>query len=216
MTQWSTKLVETQRQGLVTTLGAIADYDTAIKLTPDDAITYDDRGVSKAELGKYSEAIADYNTAIRLNPDFTEAYHNRGVSKAYLGEYSEAIADFDTAIRLNPDAAIAYNNRGGPKESLGDYSGAIADYDTAIRLKPDLCKSLLQSWVGKGRTRTTRGGETGFAHRIETCNTGRSCGTGKRNQKGIENRRRRRRRKTLPIISKDRTTPRCWATGDEE
>ena len=49
--------------------GAIADYNQAIRLNPDDADTFHNRGFAKVKLEQYAGAIADYNEAIRLNPD---------------------------------------------------------------------------------------------------------------------------------------------------
>ena len=121
--------------------GAIADYDSAIRLNPDNANTYYNRGTAKGDLGQHFAAIADFDIAIRLKPDYAEAYNNRGIVKGKLGQHSAAIADFDTAIRLKPDYAEAYNNRGIVKSKLGQHLAAIADYDTAIRLKPDDAKA---------------------------------------------------------------------------
>ena len=117
--------------------GAIADFDTAIRLKPDYANPYYNRGNAKRELGQHFAAIADYDTAIRLKPDDALAYLNRGVAKVQLGQHFAAIADFDTAIRLKPDYANPYHGRGVAKAQLGQHFATIADYDTAIRLKPD-------------------------------------------------------------------------------
>ena len=62
--------------------GAIADFDSAIRLKPDDAKAYYNRGVAKGKLGQHFAAIADYDTVIRLKPDHAEAYYNRGNAKA--------------------------------------------------------------------------------------------------------------------------------------
>ena len=121
--------------------GAIADYDSAIRLKPDHAGAYNNRGNTKSKLGQHFAAIADYDSAIRLNPDHADAYYNRGVAKGKLGQHLAAIADYDSAIRLTPDHADAYYNRGLAKANLGQYSAAIADYDTAIRLNPDHAKA---------------------------------------------------------------------------
>ena len=117
--------------------GAIADYDSAIRLNPDYATAYYNRGIAKDDLGQYFAAIADYDIAIRLNPDYANAYNNRGIVKSNLGQHFAAIADFDIAIRLKPDHAEAYYNRGLAKGMLGQHFAAIADYDSTIRLKPD-------------------------------------------------------------------------------
>ena len=117
--------------------GAIADYTMTIRLQPDLADAYCNRGCAKGALGQHLAAIADFDTAIRLQPDLADAYYNRGIVKANLGQYLAAISDYDTAIKLKPDDAEAYNNRGGAKCELGQYLAAIADYDTAIRIKTD-------------------------------------------------------------------------------
>ena len=116
--------------------GAIADFDTAIRLNPDAAV-YNNRGLAKGNLGQYFAAIADFDTTIRIKPDYAGAYYNRGVAKSELGQYFAAIADYDTTIRLKPDEAITYLSRGNAKGKLGQHSAAITDFDTAIRLNPD-------------------------------------------------------------------------------
>ena len=130
--------------------GAIADYDSAIRLKPDHAKAYYNRGNAKGKLGQHLAAIADYDIAIRLNPDYATAYNNRGVAKGNLGQHFAAIADYDTAIRLKPDDATAYFNRGVAKGDLGQHLAAIADYDIAIRLKPDYANAYNNRGVAKG------------------------------------------------------------------
>ena len=120
---------------------AIDAYDRAIRLKPDYAEAYNNRGFVKDDLDQYEEAIADYDEAIRLKSEYAEAYNNRGVAKSNLGRHEEAIADYDDAIRLKSDNAEAYNNRGIAKRSLGRHEEALADYDEAIRLKSDYAKA---------------------------------------------------------------------------
>ena len=116
---------------------SISAYDDAIRLKPDYALAYNNRGNAKAALGRHVEAIADFDEAIRLKLGFALAYYNRGNPKAALGRHVEAIADFDEAIRLKPGFADAYYNRGNAKKTLGRQVEAIVDYDETIRLKPD-------------------------------------------------------------------------------
>ena len=63
----------------------IADYTTAIRLDPDNAIAYNNRGSAYLYLGEYKSAIADFTTAIRLDPENAEAYYARGVAKENAG-----------------------------------------------------------------------------------------------------------------------------------
>ena len=111
--------------------GAIAAFDSALRLKPNDAEAYYNRGLTKYILGQYNAAILDFDAVIRLKPNDAEAYNNRGVTKRTLGQYNAAISDYDTALRLNPNDVKAYYNRGLTKYILGQYNAAIADYDAA-------------------------------------------------------------------------------------
>ena len=49
---------------------AIKDFSKAIKLNPNYALAYNNRGIAKDNLGLYEEAIKDYDKAIKLNPNY--------------------------------------------------------------------------------------------------------------------------------------------------
>ena len=116
---------------------SILALDKSIRLNPNIAHAYYDRGTAKAHLNQHEAALIDYDEAIRLNPDFANAYHNRGNTKARLNVLEAALADYDEAIRLNPQHDHTYHNRGKTKARLNRYEDALADYDEAIRLNPD-------------------------------------------------------------------------------
>ncbi len=119
--------------------GALADYDRAIKLKPNDSSSYTNRGFLKYEtLSDYPGALTDYNQAIKLNPKSAIAYNNRGLLKhKKLSDYQGALADYNQAIELDRTLTIAYNNRGLLKEKLQDNRGALADYNLLIKLNPN-------------------------------------------------------------------------------
>ncbi|MEK6863531.1 MAG: tetratricopeptide repeat protein [Nanoarchaeota archaeon] len=117
--------------------GALADYNTAIGLEPDNAVIINNRGVIKYTSKDFNGALADYNLAIELKPDVAFAFNNRGNVKSNLGDFEGAIADYNKAIELDPDYVSPFNNRGGIKADLGDFNGAITDFNRAIELDPD-------------------------------------------------------------------------------
>ena len=58
--------------------GAIADFNQAIKINPNYAQAYNNRGGIRYELGDKQGAIADFNQAIKINPNYANAYYDRG------------------------------------------------------------------------------------------------------------------------------------------
>ena len=113
-----------------------------LKVTDNNWLAYNNRGVVYKGLGNYRQAIEDYNRAIEIKPDYAEAYNNRGNAYNGLGNYRQAIEDYNRAIEIKPDYADAYNNRGIAYNSLGNYRQAIEDYDRAIEIKPGYADSL--------------------------------------------------------------------------
>lgn len=122
---------------------AIADFNEALKIAPNDPLTYFNRGLAYFEKREYDLSIADYDQSLRLKPDYAEAYFARGNSYDEKGAHHRAIADYDQAIRLNPRHAAAYNNRGDTYLKKGQIDSAIADYDQAINLRPTLAITYL-------------------------------------------------------------------------
>jgi tetratricopeptide (TPR) repeat protein len=120
---------------------SIADYDEALRLSPNNALAFNKRGNAQYNLGRYPEAMLNYDQAIRCKPDYAIAYNSRGVTKRNLGLIKEAIADYDYAIRLKPDYATAFNSRGMAKTSLKQYKEAVSDFDKAIQLNPNYAKA---------------------------------------------------------------------------
>jgi tetratricopeptide (TPR) repeat protein len=113
---------------------AIAAYDRAIAMEPDNALIYINRGMARADRGEWDAAIADDDRALALAPDNALAYNNRGFIKLKKGDYAGAISDSDRAIALDPRLAYAYNNRGFALAQEGNLDAALADYDRSLAL----------------------------------------------------------------------------------
>ena len=122
---------------------AIAEFDSAIRLNPNNPWAYRNRADAYASKGDLDRAIADYNKAININPGYAKAYSGRGVAYRRMGEFDQAIRDYGRAVRLNPRDAEVYKNRGAAYGSKGDYDRAIADYDAAIGLNPNMAIAYL-------------------------------------------------------------------------
>ena len=79
---------------------AIEYLNEAIKLKPDLAEAYNNRGKAYGDLGQRQQAITDYNEAIRLKPDYAHAYNNRGVAYFMQGNYELGCPDAQKACAL--------------------------------------------------------------------------------------------------------------------
>ncbi len=115
-------------------LNKIAAYNNVLKLNPNSADAYNNRGVAKKHLGRFSEAVADYDQAILLKPDFAVAYYNRGDAKKNLGQYEEALKDFNKTIELRPDLPQPYGSKGCTLVALGRYREALAPLNKCIEM----------------------------------------------------------------------------------
>ena len=138
---------------------AIADFSEAIRINPNEATFYYNRGLAKFHLGQheaaiddydevhqnpyyalrqywehYEAAIVDYDEAIRINPNYTEACYYRGLAKQHLEHYEAAIVDYDEAIRINPNYTEAYYQRAETNFSLYAFTEAIEDLRMASSL----------------------------------------------------------------------------------
>ncbi|MEA1949708.1 MAG: tetratricopeptide repeat protein [Thermodesulfobacteriota bacterium] len=79
---------------------ALELLNRAIKLNPNDAINYNNRGVALYKLGRYQQAIKDFNQAIHLDPNDLYAYNNRGNTYYEFGKKNRACDDWRKACDL--------------------------------------------------------------------------------------------------------------------
>ena len=82
------------------TVGAIADLDRAVRLSPNNAYLYFDRGNLYASNKDYARAVEDYDMAVKLDPKLAEAYYNRGIANINLGKTDIGISDLSKAGEL--------------------------------------------------------------------------------------------------------------------
>jgi tetratricopeptide (TPR) repeat protein len=121
---------------------AIADYDEAIRLGPQRAFLFLERGTVRSRKVDYDGARMDYEQAIKLDPNNENgagalAWSLKGDVNSLKGDLEQAIVAYDEAIRLDPKSATFYVNRGTLWRSRGEYTRATQDYDSAIALKPN-------------------------------------------------------------------------------
>ncbi|MDA0782514.1 MAG: rhomboid family intramembrane serine protease [Proteobacteria bacterium] len=116
---------------------AIKAYSKAIEEKPNDAVSYNHRGLLYKVMEKYEEALADLNKAIELDSKYVRAYNNRGVIHRRMDNFDKAIADYDKAAELNPFDGRSYSNRGVLYGQLGDMQLEFASLQDGLTLAPE-------------------------------------------------------------------------------
>jgi tetratricopeptide (TPR) repeat protein len=118
--------------------GALAEFDELIRLKPNVASLYTNRGNVRDDLRDSQGALEDYAKALSLDRQDYSTYFNRGVTYSRLKKYPEAIADLKTAIGLNGEYASAYRNLGMLKyisaATKADKESGIADVQKSAML----------------------------------------------------------------------------------
>jgi len=113
----------------------------AIKVDPDNAVAYLNRGNALKELRRLDDALGCYRKAIALKSNLVDAHSNRSIVLYYLRRLDEALASYDRTIALKPDHAEAYNNRGIVLFELNRLDDALVSCEKAIALKSDYAEA---------------------------------------------------------------------------
>ncbi|OIP68106.1 MAG: hypothetical protein AUK43_17235 [Oscillatoriales cyanobacterium CG2_30_40_61] len=132
---------------------AIESYDQALKIKPDLAEVWNNRGVALTRLQRYHEAIVSYESAIQLRYNYADAWNNRGVALGKLNHYEAAILSYQRAIDLKSNYMDAWNNRGFALAKLQKYDEAISSYNQAAKIRPD----FYRIWYNKARCYAVQG-----------------------------------------------------------
>lgn len=115
---------------------AMADYDEALKLRPNAAFAWANKGTLLFDMGRTDSAYIYLDRALQLKPDLAGALNNRGAIKGQRGDLPGAIQDFTRAIAAEPDFRDPYENRAVAYYMAGANDRAIADSRRALELDP--------------------------------------------------------------------------------
>jgi tetratricopeptide (TPR) repeat protein len=77
---------------------ALVSFDKVIELDPNDALTWNMRGLLMSLLGWDEEAITSWDKAIALSYQFSDAFFNRIEALLVINRWDEGIAALDDAL----------------------------------------------------------------------------------------------------------------------
>ncbi len=115
---------------------ALAAYNRALKLNPENGSVYAARGAAYFFTGEYAAAQKDFEKVLEINPYEPEGYSALGSVLAAQGHYDDALKILNVALVLAPNKPEIFFSRGGINFMLGKYDQAVADYSYVINLRP--------------------------------------------------------------------------------
>ena len=130
---------------------SIADFTEALRLEPDNAVAYRDRGAVSSQMRDYDRALGDFSRALQLNPRYTEACNDLAWLRATCpdGKFrngKEAIEHATRACQLSEwkDAAMLDTLAAAYAES-GQFDQAVRWIGRALELAPKPFQSAFRS-----------------------------------------------------------------------
>jgi tetratricopeptide (TPR) repeat protein len=116
---------------------AIAIYQQASALAPDNARVFSAIGFLQAKQRDYQAAVEAYEQAIKLDARNADFYYALGYSKANLNDNAGAAEAYRQATQLKPDYVEAFLGLGIVLSRQEDYAGAIAAYQQVLTRRPN-------------------------------------------------------------------------------
>jgi Tfp pilus assembly protein PilF len=115
---------------------AIPHYQTALRLLPDVAETWNDFGAALTRVGRDADAVKAFAEAVAREPNSTTARYNLASTLARLGRRDEAIAQFQTVAAAMPGFGRAHYHLGRLLAEAGRRDEARDQLQTAAQLLP--------------------------------------------------------------------------------
>lgn len=125
---------------------AVADYDRAISLNPNDPSLWAAQAMVLEQLSQFNEALTSYDRAVQLSPKSSLALVGRCTMLNVLSQYEKALEACNQAIQGDGvwqavGAAQAWNQRSKALTGLGKYEDALASSSRATGIKPDYAEA---------------------------------------------------------------------------
>lgn len=121
----------------------IEDYEIALKLKPNNFVTFNNIANYYAYVGEYEKALGNYNESLKFNPNQPLVYSERGwIKKAKIFDTIGALKDYETCLNfpyskdLDPykNYLNAYVERGKIYLGQHNYEKCFDDFNTVVKL----------------------------------------------------------------------------------
>jgi tetratricopeptide (TPR) repeat protein len=115
---------------------AVAAFDKAVQLKPDDADLWRNLGNVLADVHRLAEAILSYQQALKLNPHHCDAAHRVGLLLHRLNRSEEALVYFNMHGKIPSDSAPKLQMRALALYIQNKFEEGLRDIERAHALDP--------------------------------------------------------------------------------
>jgi tetratricopeptide (TPR) repeat protein len=115
---------------------ALAAFEHACRLDPQDVVSREARAQSLAALGRGKEAIREFRRLLAAKPRLGLAWLHLGQTLEKLGDPAEAEKCFQQAASTGSDSLAGVVEFAGFWQSRGRFDAAARDFKQAIKLDP--------------------------------------------------------------------------------
>ncbi|MGH6950035.1 MAG: tetratricopeptide repeat protein [Vitreimonas sp.] len=131
---------------------ALADFDRAVALEPQNGLALANRGIARVWRGDLDAARRDLDGAAALAPDQIVIFRARGLLAQGERRMADAIAAYSRALAIDQNDAFSLGHRAEVYYATGEHERALGDAAAALRRNPrwtDLY--LLRANIFRGR-----------------------------------------------------------------
>jgi tetratricopeptide (TPR) repeat protein len=116
--------------------GAIKDFNTSLRLVPQQPEVMQKRGQAFLQVGAYKEAAQDITDAMVLGSSH-ELVYDRAVLKYHQDDYFGALQDLNEVLNVVPTHSKALYNRALIALELNKAQEAVTDLEAFLKLNPE-------------------------------------------------------------------------------
>jgi tetratricopeptide (TPR) repeat protein len=120
---------------------AADEWETALRLTPDNAQVLRSLAAAYHSLGRVDEAAAKLQRALEISPS-AGVYNNLGMMRFLHGDYAKSTEAFEKAVDINPNDYLYWGNLGDAHRWIPGHERQAKDsYRRAIQIAEEQLKS---------------------------------------------------------------------------
>ena len=115
----------------------IAEWKTALEMSPDEPRALYNLGVALSDSKRYEDALVPLRKALELKPTDARTHATLGITLIRLKQPDEAQTQLEKAVELNPRDAGSQSALGSLLAEKGQFQEAIPHFAQALEIAPD-------------------------------------------------------------------------------